>query len=266
MLALISYMTADFAIRVLPARVANGLARTCARVAFAFRPAPRRRLEANLSRLLETPGVRARALESFEHFALTLTDFLRLGHIRRESLPASVEVRGAEHLAAAAASERGVIVLSAHVGSWERGAAFLASLGRHVHIAARPHPSRRVEDFFARRRGSWGVSRLCGRPLWLAASQALRRREWVALMGDRRAPEGGASPCAWAAALSRRTGALVLPAVMLRLADGRHAACFEPPLTPEQCRGGGYREAMRRCLERAPGQWCAFEPLPEGLA
>lgn len=72
--------------------------------------------------------------------------------------------------------------------------------------------------------------------------------------------------CRWAAALARRTGALVLPAVMVRLADGRHAACFEPPLSPGACVSGGYREAMRRHLERHPEQWCAFEPLPEGLA
>jgi hypothetical protein len=58
----------------------------------------------------------------------------------------------------------------------------------------------------------------------------------------------------------------VLPAVMLRLADGRYAACFEPPLSPEACLSGGYRDAIRRHLEAEPGQWFAFEPLPEGLA
>ena len=58
---------------------------------------------------------------------------------------------------------------------------------------------------------------------------------------------------------------MVLPAVMLRLAPGRYAACFEPPLSPEACVGGGFRDALRPHFERHPAQWFAFEPLPESL-
>jgi len=157
-------------------------------------------------------------------------------------------------------------VLSAHIGNWEWGAAFLAGSVDHLHVAARPHESAAVESLFARRRRVWGVERLGGRPLWLAASRALRDREWVAIMGDRPMSERAGSLCALAAALSRRTGALVLPAAMLRLGDGRYAACFEPPLGPEACMNGGCRDAIRRFLALDPRQWFAFEPLPEGLA
>src|SRR5262249_20715321 len=115
----------------------------------------------------------------------------RLARMRPEALDRAIEVRGRQHLDAALASGRGVIVLSAHLGNWEWGAAYLAARVARLHVAARPHASRWVESFFARRRGSWGVSRLRGRPLWLAASRALRRREWIALMGDR--PAAGRS-------------------------------------------------------------------------
>ena len=66
--------------------------------------------------------------------------------------------------------------------------------------------------------------------------------------------------------IAQRTGALVLPAVMLSLGGGRYAACFEPPLTPDACQAGGYRDAMRRHLVRHPGQWFAFEPFSPELA
>jgi lauroyl/myristoyl acyltransferase len=132
-------------------------------------------------------------------------------------------------------------------------------------MVARPHASPRVEAFFARRRAAWGVARLGGHPLWLAASAALRRREWVAMMGDRPAPGARGSLCAWAAALARRTGAVVLPATMTRLSDGRYLACFDAPLDATSFPEGRYREAMLRHLRRAPGQWFAFEPLPETL-
>ena len=144
------------------------------------------------------------------------------------------------------------------------GAAYLASLGTPVHVAARPHASRWVEEFFSRRRRRFGVMPL-GRPLWMSACRALRERHWVALTGDRRAAGFSRSWCAWAAALSRRTGAIVLPAVMLRTPGGRYVACFEPPLSARACREGAYRDVIRRHLEREPGQWFAFEPLPEGL-
>lgn len=281
MLAYVAYRCAEAVAVALPRAVAEWLARRVARLIFALRLPARRRLEANLAWLagasdtdravLDPRRRTAQARAAFEHFALSVTEFLRLPR-RADRELSDVEVRGREHLVAAAGSGAGVIVLSAHVGSWERGAAYLAALGKSVRLVARPHANARVERFFARRRERWRVSRLCGRPLWLAASRALRRREWVALTADRDAPalsaRGIARPsvCAWVAALSRRTGALILPAVMLRLADGRYAACFERPLTPESCLNGGYRDALRRLLVSHAEQWSAFEPLPEWLA
>jgi lauroyl/myristoyl acyltransferase len=82
-------------------------------------------------------------------------------------------------------------------------------------------------------------------------------------MGDRCGADGPVWN--WAAALARRTGAIVLPAVMVRLAPGRYAACFEAPLTAEACAGGAHRAAIRRQLARHPGQWCGFEAAPGGL-
>jgi lauroyl/myristoyl acyltransferase len=156
-----------------------------------------------------------------------------------------------------------VIVLSAHLGSWEWGAAWLASRGGTLSVVARPHPHPWVERFFARRRLARGIEVLHERPLWPGAARALRQRGWVAVMGDRCGADG--SLAGWAAALARRTGALVLPAVMVRLAPGRYAACFDAPLSPEACAGGAHRAAIRRQLASHPGQWCGFEPAPAGL-
>jgi KDO2-lipid IV(A) lauroyltransferase len=273
MLAWLSYSIADGLVRVLPARVADRLGIGIARLAFAARLPARARLEENLARLLgrtPPPGVEAVAREAFENFALTFTDFLRLGHGAPGLVTGAVEVRGAEHLEAARRSGRGVILLSAHLGNWELGAAWLAAGGTPLNLAARPHPSRWVERFYARRRGAWGVRLLPGRPLWRDAAGALRRREWVALMADREASPGvtarRSSVCAWAAALSQRTGAVVLPAVIVRLPDRRYAACFERPLDAATLRTGDFVESLRHQLRRHARQWFAFEALPEGLA
>ena len=269
MVALISYQIADALVRVLPAPAADRLAVRLARAAFALRPPARAAVERNLTRLLagaSRQAIRDRARAAFEHFALTLADFLRLARIDPGALGRTVEVRGGRHLAEALASERGVIVLSAHVGNWEWGAAWLAARGARVHLVARPHASRAVDALFARLRGRFGVRRLAARPLWVRAATALRRGEWVALMGDRNAPGTRGPACEWAGVLARRTGALVLPAVMLRLASGRYAACFEAPLAPGTGMPERWRSAVRGHLVRHPGQWCAFEPSAGGLA
>lgn len=274
MLAIITYWTADLLVRILPRRVVDAIGIGLARLAFVAGLPHRKALEDNLARLMGPSTrrtVRERARAGFVNFALVFADFLRLGHLRRDRLASSIEVHGAEHLEAARSSGRGVILLSAHLGNWEMGAAYIAALGTTVNVVARPHGNRWVERFFSRRRRAWGVSMLPGRPLWRGAAGALRRREWVALMADREEAPDGPAPrragvCAWAAALSRRTGALVLPAVIVRLRDGRYAAYFEKPVPPEHVREERYVETIRRFLRRFPDQWFAFEPLPRGLA
>lgn len=136
------YLAADLVVRMLPARAADRLGVGLARLAFAARVPARARLLENLARLL-APGtdLESVAREAFENFALSFTDFLRLGHGDGGRLASVVEVHGGEHLAAARSSGRGVIVLSAHLGNWELGAAWLAAGGTPVHLVARAHPS-----------------------------------------------------------------------------------------------------------------------------
>jgi KDO2-lipid IV(A) lauroyltransferase len=269
MLALLGFRTADQLVRRLPLPASQGLARGLARLAFACRVPARRRLEDNLLRLLG-PGHEARipgySRDAFDYFARTMVDFLRLRRMAPAGVAGEIEVRGGAHLETARHSGRGVILLSAHVGNWEWGAAYVSSLGPRLHVAAREHAARGLEAWFARLRAQHGVARLAGRPLWPAAARALRRHEWVAVMGDRVPAGGSGSACAWVALLARRTGALILPTIVLHRPGGGYALCFEPPLTPRECLGGGYARVVRGTLERHPGQWLGFEALPEGLA
>lgn len=268
MMGSLTFHAADAAVRMLPGRASDALGRMLAQAAFALPLPARSAAIGNLGRLEPAAGrdlSRGRARASFEHFALSLVDFLRLRRLDGAALARAVEVRGAEHLESAERSGRGVIVISAHVGNWEWGAAFLAARRDRLHLVARRHPEAALERFFAVRRARFGVERLDGRSLWPRAAAALRHREWVAVMADRPLA-GRASACAWAAALARRTHALLLPAVCVRTAPGRYAACFAAPLDDGEVSAGGAGDALRRFLARWPEQWCAFEPLPGGLA
>jgi lauroyl/myristoyl acyltransferase len=265
MLAVLGYRIAAVLARVLPAHLADGLAVAFARLAFHCRVPARAALEGNLARLL--PGLPARrvrrhARRAFESFARSFAAFLR-----GPAESAGAEVVGREHLERARRSGRGVIVLSVHLGHWEGGAAALAARGCALHLAARPQAHAPLERLFADRRGAAGVRPLPPGRLLPSASAVLRRGEWVALMADRGpARTGGASVCAWAAALAQRTGALVLPAVFVRGADGVLRLHVEAPLEAGACRDGAFLGTMRSWLERWPDQWAAFEALPEGVA
>jgi KDO2-lipid IV(A) lauroyltransferase len=206
------------------------------------------------------------ARQAFEQCARGLVEFLALERMSAERLAAAVDVRGIEHLEAAAGSGRGVILLSAHLGNWEWGAAALAARGARIHLVARAQAHPRVESMFARRRLAFGITRLASRPLWAAAARLLRERSWLALMADRAEPGERHSVCAWAAALARRTGAVILPVLTVRTEEGRYTLVVEPAMSAEGCAAGEFRECLRRHLARNAGQWCAFAPLPEALA
>jgi len=265
-LGYLPYGLASAASRALPAHAARATARGIAGALFALRIPARKRLEGNLRRVLPDarPGeVRRHARNAFENFAAAFVDVLRLDRMSREAIAGALEIEGAEHVRAARAAQCGVIVLSAHAGNWELGAAFLATAAPRVHILARTHGNPRIERFFARRRANFGVQALHDRPLWQSATRALRRGEWLALMGDRAVPGRGGSLCAWAAAVARRTGARVLPATMLCLTGGRYRVTFHAPIAPSQLAAGAYRAWLRSLLAGNPGQWLAFEPLPD---
>jgi KDO2-lipid IV(A) lauroyltransferase len=268
MIPWLAYRSADIVTQLLPATWVHGLARGIGAVAFTLPLPARRTLERNLRAALPELDDREAqqcAREAYRHFAMTLVDFLRLRHLSGEAIERAIRLEGVEHLDRAIAARRGAIVLSAHLGNWEWGAAILARRGIRVHAMMRPHSDARVEALFARTRNEWGVSVLPRNTVW-AAAQVLRNNGCVALMGDRGLRGRTTSVCAWAALLARRTGAAIIPGVMVRTAPGKYTARFEAPLSPEACRNGAFRDALRRHVARHSEQWLAFEPLPDGVA
>jgi len=268
MIASLAHPLAERLVRSLPPRAADRLAVSLARAAFHLRVPARAAHARNLARLLpeHSPDQRRRlTCRAFEHFALAFTDFLRLDRMDADALERHVRIQGSDALARAESAGRGVVVLSAHLGNWEWGAAFLASRGRRVHLAARPH-DRSTEARFAARRGAFGVRALSSGTLFSEAARALRAGEWVAVMGDRTADQRRAgSVCGWAAALAQRTRALILPTALIRGAGGEHVLLVGEALEPADVRSGAHRALMRDWLRTHAEQWAAFEPLPEGL-
>ena len=247
--------------RVLAYAIARGIARAFVRLG----PSRRRAVRGNLARV--RPEADARTLDrlvdaTYVAFAESLVDAWR------EEPAVAVAIEGEERLRDALATGRGVVLWSAHCGNWELAAAALARAGFPVAALARPHADPATARFFAERRRAAGVNVVGGCPGARGARSVLRARGLLALLGDRRFEGRGhavslfgrtARLPAAPLALARRTGALVVPGFVERIAPGRYRVHLEPALAAPPL--AALAAALERHVRRDPTQWFVFEPV-----
>jgi len=271
------YRLARVAAQALPRRGRRTLAGVLARVALRLLPVERENVRQNLRRVLrgvDGPSLDAAVARTFRKFALCFADLLTLNRAPGARLDRYFEgAEGEEHLAAAAAPERGLIVATAHLGNWELGGRILAAKwGRPTHVVLSAEEDPSVEAFL--RRDGHGV-RFVTREAptaSLALLAALRRNEIVAVQGDR--ATGGRADVRLpffgdAAAfplgpflLARASGAPVLPAFCVLGEAETYRIFLEPPIWVG---AGGEETGLRRLvtvLQRYvaayPDQWFNF--------
>jgi KDO2-lipid IV(A) lauroyltransferase len=245
------------------------------------RPAAAAAVRANLD-LLGAPGQADESVRAvFLNFWRSVLEFA----VCRDAGRLDVAVEGAEHLAAARRTARGVIMLTCHLGNWELGAAVVGSkLGGGAAAVALPHRHRFVDRLFVSRRRALGVMTIPPDEgvIWRSLEH-LRRGGVLGLLADGRFVErqrpvdlqGCPVPFAEGpASLSRRTGAWVIPSAMVRTGSGRFRLLLGAPIMPRdpagRLRGGGelteaYAAALFQYLVRYPTQWALFEPAVERL-
>jgi KDO2-lipid IV(A) lauroyltransferase len=190
---------------------------------------------------------------------------------------ARVAIEGRTHLDHCRASGRGAILLTAHLGNWELGAATVKRLGFPVTVVARSHPDRRTDALFVRQRQRCGLAVLpLDQGVTRRALQALAGGQFLGMLGDLDFTGNGlpvpfGDGCLMIprgpALLSLRSGAPILPAFLIREARNVFRLWIEPPMTAER---GAQREsalhalvrqsgcALERYVRRFPEQWVVF--------
>jgi len=271
------YRLARLVAHALPRRGRRALAGGLARVALVILPVERESVRKNLRRVL--PGVDGRSLDAavsgtFRNFALCFADLLTLNRAPVEMLRRYLGgVDGEEHLVAASARGRGLIVATAHLGNWELGGRLLATkLGRPTHVVLSAEEDPSVEAFL--RHDANGVRFVTPEAptTSLALLAALRRNEIVAIQGDRaiggrgdvRMPffgDAAAFPLG-PFLLARASGAPVLPAFCVLGEQETYRVFLEAPIWVGT--GGeetGLRElvaVIQRYVSAHPDQWFNF--------
>ena len=153
-----------------------------------------------------------------------------------------VEVEGLDHLKAAVAQGRGVLLLTAHFGNWELLAAANAQTGYPLSVVARPLDSPVLDRLVARFRESGGVLVIPKRRALRRVLEALRRGSMVGILLDQNTsrregvfvPFFGdlASTSKSLAVLAFSSGAPVVPVFIHREPGGRHRVVVEPAIPP----------------------------------
>lgn len=271
------FRTLQWVMERLPRRLAYALAIVVARFAFLFAVNPRRALEANLRVAL--PEASRRAVlrivwRNFRYHSKGYCDLMRMPRARVEELKPLMRIDGVEHLAEAQAPGRGVLVVSAHMGSWEVAAAIWSSGFSPINLFAEELEPPELYEWYRLTRARLGISVL---PLTRAGLrkvlQALAAEETVLTAVDRdivgtgvevpffgrpaRIPDGPAQ-------ISLRYGVPLLPVRCTRQPDDTYLTVVYPPIFPEPT---GDREAdlrrvigelvrhLERMIREYPDQW-----------
>ena len=237
----------------------------------------RRRVARNLGRVVAPEDLDRAVRDAFRSYARYWAEAFRAADIPPADIIARTKVDGFEHVDRALERGQGLVVLLAHHGSWDTAARWAESCGYHLAVVAEVVRPRALFRKFVALREAIGLEVV---PLQRGTTMTARLGEvaaanhLVGLLTDRdltgRAPvvrffgEDARIPVG-PVAISRRTGAPIVPITMLQLPGRRWNVVAFPPIDID---GLDIAEASQRVaqgletlIRTAPEQWHAFQPV-----
>lgn len=188
----------------------------------------------------ETRELKLPAREVFVNFAKYLVEFFRFSELNQQFIEKEVKINNLEVLKSF--KNKGVILLSAHLGNWELGAEIVSKLGVKLNVVALSHKYEKIDLFFKNQRQKHGLTSI---PPGNSIREILRRLksgEAVALLGDRDFSYHGVKMNFFnkpalipkgPAFLSIKTGCPILCLFLIREKDNSFVYHIEEPIYPE---------------------------------
>ena len=252
-------------LRLLPRGTGARLGRFAAPLVLRLRPRRQRILLENLARAFPEKThaeIQTIARKSLQNLGAAFFEFLEVSRWTPEDLAARVRYEGVENLEAARRRGKGVVLLSAHFGSWELGALAAGRLGEPIASVVRPLDNPGLEAELTRRRTRFGNGVIAKREALREMLRAMRENKTVAILLDQNVmpdeatfvPFFGrlAATTSSVALLQRKTGAAVVPVFTWPEATGGWRLAFETPILSEEFSAGdpGRAEHVRRATAR----------------
>jgi KDO2-lipid IV(A) lauroyltransferase len=180
------------------------------------------------------------ARATFRHLGQHVVDFSRLRYLTRQRFSTMCSIEGWASVEELLARRAGLLMLSAHFGSWELSTAIALLLSVPLHVIVRPPDHPVLRRLVAAYRQRCGFHALPHRQAFPASLQALRRGEIVALLMDQSSQRQSGIQLEFCgvpayttmapALLALRTGCPVISAFLVRTGHGRHRLIFTPEI------------------------------------
>ncbi|HRJ27282.1 MAG TPA: lysophospholipid acyltransferase family protein [Fimbriimonadaceae bacterium] len=211
------------------------------------------------------------AESTFEHFGRTTADFLRSWSRSEKEFEDSMSVNGVEHLEAALAQGRGVLLITGHFGNWERLSAWLSSRGYPLSVIARDANDSGLNSLVNSLREKPGTRVVPRGNSTRTILERLKANELIGILPDQNSQEQiipffghPAGTVMGPGVLHERTGAPVVCCWCVYVSPGNYQMWFEPALEAErtEIKGEGMMRAIHHSLEAVisahPEQWLWF--------
>lgn len=265
----------------MPAALGYLLADLATQAHWSFFPARRHAALANLAVIMPRASRRDRvaiARRMMRSYNRMMFEFFRLPHLSRAQLLRAVEISGREHLDAAIARGRGVILASSHIGNWELAGVMVAQMGYTLHAVAGVQLNRWLSGAVRETKTELSIHTVSPEDGFRKLLRALDHNDPVALVVDGDVYQHGTTVeffgresrfPAGPGVLAQRTGALIICGYCERLSPGRFRVVMEKPLDPTAfATTAELNQAVANSIERHIrghlDQWCIFRPLWEG--
>ncbi len=147
---------------VLPVRFSYAFAGWIGTIYCRVRPSHSRWAAYNYARVLHepesSPVVQRMARRAFANYAKVLVDFFRLPYVTIEDIQHHATVTGIEHLVTAAEGGKGLIVVTAHMGSWDRSGALITAAGFHATVLVDTFSPPQLDAWVTKMRAKFGLT------------------------------------------------------------------------------------------------------------
>ena len=242
------FLPVAFVVRLLPRQAALALGAFLGRLSQLLLRKRARTADDNLRRAFPqmTEAGRGRTVAAvFRHLGKSGIEMLLLDTFRdRSDMERYFRFHGLENLKAAQALDRGVFILTGHLGFWEVGTFFLPLLGCPTDFVAKRMKNPYIDRYFTRQREAGGGRVLDARHGARRIMRSLGEKRGVAILLDQHTTPSRAVPNDFfgrpafttpiIAQIAMKQGIPIVPSFSYRADDNRYDIYFEPMLLFEE--------------------------------
>jgi lauroyl/myristoyl acyltransferase len=246
MLEYILYLIGEFLAIHLPLKLAYALSVFLSDIRHLFAHQDRRNVTANLKAIFPEKTDRQIArirIQMFRNFSKYLVDFFRAPLLNMDYVQRTVRLENIHYLNESLAKNKGIVVVTAHLGNWELGGEVFGILGYPIACVALPHKNKKVDDFFNSRRENNGMHVIALGRAFRECLNYLKSNKIIALVSDRDFTESETvteflgKPAflpSGPAVFALLSGSIILPTFMLRNPDDTFILKFEKPIDVQE--------------------------------